>query len=150
MFQTIHPPTPQMTQSHKNKTLATFVATVFGSIGLHRFYLTGIKDVWGWLHLATLPICLLAYLLWRQDQQVAFLFGPLIISGLIACIESLVIGLTPDEKWDATYNAGSGRQSDSGWFVVLLVVLTLGVGAIALIGSIARTFDLLFTGGAYG
>jgi len=28
--------------------------------------------------------------------------------------------------------------------------LTLGVGAIALIGSIARTFDLLFTGGAYG
>ncbi|WP_061539300.1 NINE protein [Collimonas fungivorans] len=139
-----------MTQAHKNKTLATFVATVFGSIGLHRFYLRGSKDVWGWLHFATLPISLLAYLFLGQTQQTAFLFGPLIVSGLVACIESLVIGLTPDEKWDAQYNPGSGRQSDSSWFVVLLVVLTLGVGAIALIGAIARTFDLLFTGGAYG
>lgn len=139
-----------MTQPHKNKTFSTFVATVFGSIGLHRFYLKGIQDIWGWLHLAALPISVLAYLFWRQDQQVAFLFGPLIISGLIAFIESLVIGLTLDEKWDAKYNPGSGRQSDSSWFVVLLVVLTLGIGAIALIGAIARTFDLLFTGGAYG
>ncbi|WP_246542257.1 NINE protein [Collimonas antrihumi] len=150
MLQTFHSPTLPMTQAHKNKTLATFLATVFGSIGLHRFYLKGFQDIWGWLHLATLPISMIAYLLFRQNQQVAFLFGPLVVSGLIAVIESLVIGLTPDEKWDAQYNANSGRQSDSGWFVVLLVVLTLGVGAIALIGSIARTFDLLFTGGAYG
>ncbi|MEO6920803.1 MAG: NINE protein [Collimonas sp.] len=139
-----------MTPSHKNKTLATFTATVFGSIGLHRFYLKGPGDIWGWLHFATLPISLLAYSLLGKNQQVAFLFGPLIISGLIACLESLIIGLTPDEKWDAKYNADSGRQSDSSWFVILLVVLTLGVGAIALIGAIARTFDLLFTGGAYG
>jgi TM2 domain-containing membrane protein YozV len=150
MFQTFHSPILPMTRSHKNKTLATFTATVFGSIGLHRFYLKGLQDIWGWLHLATLPISMLAYLFFRQNQQVTFLFGPLIISGLIACIESLVIGLTPDEKWDAQYNADSGRQSDSSWFVVLLVVLTVGIGAIALIGSIARTFDLLFTGGAYG
>ncbi|AMP11002.1 TM2 domain protein [Collimonas arenae] len=139
-----------MTTSHKNKTCATFLATVFGSIGLHRFYLGGLKDKWGWLHLISLPLSLLAYLLWRQDQLVPFLFAPLVISGLVACIESLVIGLTPDEKWDAKYNAHSGKKSDSSWFVILLVVLTLGVGAIALIGAIARTFDLLFTGGAYG
>ncbi|AIY42797.1 putative transmembrane protein [Collimonas arenae] len=139
-----------MPLSHKNKTLATFTATVFGSIGLHRFYLKGPSDIWGWLHFATLPTSLLAYWLWGKDQQVAFLFAPLIISGLVACLESLIIGLTPDEKWDAKYNAHSGRQSDSSWFVILLVVLTLGVGAIALIGAIARTFDLLFTGGAYG
>ena len=104
----------------------------------------------GWLHLISFPLSLLAYLLWRQDQLVPFLFAPLVISGLVACIESLVIGLTPDEKWDAKYNAHSGKKSDSSWFVILLVVLTLGVGAIALIGAIARTFDLLFTGGAYG
>lgn len=139
-----------MTQAHKNKTFATFIATAFGSIGLHRFYLTGIKDIWGWLHFATLPISLAAYLLLRQNQQATFLFGPLIISGLIAFIESLVIGLTPDEKWDAKYNNLSGKQSDSSWLVILLAVLTLGGGAIALIGTIARTFDLLFTGGAYG
>ncbi|HWX04047.1 NINE protein [Collimonas sp.] len=139
-----------MTSSHKNKTLTTFLATVFGSIGLHRFYLKGSSDIWGWLHLASLPISLLAYWLWGKDQQLAFLFGPLIVSGLIAFLESLIIGLTPDEKWDAKYNANSGRQSDSSWFVILLVVLTLGIGAIGLIGAIARTFDLLYTGGAYG
>ncbi|MFC5473443.1 NINE protein [Paraherbaspirillum soli] len=139
-----------MTPAHKNKTLATFLATVFGSLGLHRFYLRGMKDYWAWLHFATLPLSLLAYFLWRQDQQIAFLFAPLVISGLIACLESLVIGLTPDEKWDPQYNANSGKKSDSSWFIVLLVVLTLGVGAIGLIGAIARTFDLLFTGGAYG
>jgi hypothetical protein len=150
MLPTIHSPNLQMTQTHKNKTLATFITTLFGSIGLHRFYLHGIKDIWGWLHFASLPISLFAYLLWGQDQQTVFLFGPLIISGLIAFIESLVTGLTPDETWDAKYNANSGRQSDSGWFVILLAVLTLGIGAIALIGAIARTFDLLFTGGAYG
>lgn len=139
-----------MTSNHKNKTLTTFLATVFGSIGLHRFYLKGFSDIWGWLHFASLPISLLAYWLWSKDQQAAFLFGPLIVSGLIAFLESLIIGLTPDEKWDAKYNADSGRQSDSSWFVVLLVVLTLGIGAIGLIGAIARTFDLMYTGGAYG
>ncbi|WP_395827227.1 NINE protein [Collimonas sp.] len=139
-----------MTTSHKNKTCATFLATAFGSIGLHRFYLAGLRDKWGWLHLISLPLSLLAYMAWRQDQLVPFLFAPLVISGLVACIESLVIGLTPDDKWDATYNPDSGKQSDSSWFVVLLVVLTLGIGAIALIGAIARTFDLLLTGGAYG
>jgi hypothetical protein len=33
---------------------------------------------------------------------------------------------------------------------VVLLVLTFGGGAIAVIAAIARTFDLLFTGGAYG
>ncbi|RYE78204.1 MAG: NINE protein, partial [Oxalobacteraceae bacterium] len=34
-------------QPHKNKTLATLLALLFGSIGLHRFYLYGRRDLWG-------------------------------------------------------------------------------------------------------
>ena len=67
-----------------------------------------------------------------------------------AFIEALVIGLTPDEKWDDAHNKDSGRKSDSGWILVVLLVLTFGGGAIAIIAAIARAFDLLFTGGAYG
>jgi hypothetical protein len=58
--------------------------------------------------------------------------------------------LTADEKWDATHNAKSGQQSDSGWPLAVLLVLAFGTGAIAVIAAIARTVDLLFTGGAYG
>lgn len=138
-----------MSVFHKNKTLTTFLASILGGVGAHRFYLFGKKDVWGWVHLASLP-CVL-FLIWLiPDQPLLFTAAPLVVSILAAFIEALVIGLTPDEKWDAEHNPSSGRQSVSGWPLAILLVLTLGVGAIAVIAAIARTFDLLFTGGAYG
>ena len=36
---------------HRSKTLATWLAFLTGSLGLHRFYLHGLRDAWGWLHL---------------------------------------------------------------------------------------------------
>ncbi|PUA20178.1 hypothetical protein [Glaciimonas sp. PCH181] len=138
-----------MTTAHKNKTFATFITTVFGSIGLHRFYLYGAKDMWGWLHFITLPLSLLALALWPEKQHI-FLFAPLLISALIAVLEALVTGLMPDEKWDALRNAGSGKKSDTTWAIAVILVFTVGLGATGLIAAIARTFDLLFTGGLYG
>ncbi|GIZ51404.1 hypothetical protein NCCP691_14180 [Noviherbaspirillum aridicola] len=113
--------------AHKNKTLATLLAAVLGGVGAHRFYLYGSRDKWAWLHVLLFPLSVFA-----------------------GFLEALVIGLTPDEKWDGQHNAASGRQSSSGWPLVLLLVLTYGGGAIALIAAIARVFDLLYTGGAYG
>lgn len=115
------------TTQHKNKTFATLLAAVFGGIGAHRFYLHGWKDFWAWVHIATLPVAIFA-----------------------GFIEALVIGLTPDEKWDAQHNRNSGKQSRTGWPIAVLLVLTFGVGATSLIAAIARAFDLLFTGGAFG
>ena len=34
----------------KSKTLATWLALALGSLGAHRFYLHGWRDVIGWLH----------------------------------------------------------------------------------------------------
>jgi hypothetical protein len=116
-----------MTAKHKNKTLATLLAFILGGLGLHRFYLYGKKDTWAWVHL--------------------FLFPFSVYAGFI---EALVIGLTPDEKWDAAHNPDSGRQSESGWPLAILLVLTVGLGAIAVIATMARTVDFLYTGGAYG
>lgn len=75
---------------------------------------------------------------------------PFVLSALVGLLSALVIGLTPDEKWDAAHNADSGRKSNSGWPLAVLLVLAFGSGAVGLIAAIARTFDLLFTGGAYG
>jgi len=134
---------------HKNKTLATLLATLLGGLGLHRFYLRGAKDPWAWAHLSSVPLSLIAIFIGTGQQQL-FLLAPLIVSMLAGFVEALVLGLMPDEKWDATYNPNSERQSKSDWPLALILVLTLGIGAIALIATIARTFDLLFTGGAYG
>lgn len=138
-----------MSRSHKNKAFATLLASVFGGLGLHRFYLFGKQDFWGWAHLLTLPISVLAYFAGtgRPLLVVGVFFVLSVLSGFV---EALVIGVTPDEKWDARHNPDSERQSDSGWPVALLLVLTMAVGATAAIATLARAFDLFFTGGAYG
>lgn len=138
-----------MTIRHKNKTFACFLAAVFGGFGLHRLYLHGWKDFAGWAHFATVPLSLI-WTFSRPEQALMFTALPFILSVLSGLVEALVIGLTADDKWDVKHNCGSGKQSSSGWTLAVLLVLTFGTGAIAAIAAIARTFDLLFTGGAYG
>lgn len=137
-------PTP-----HKNKTFTTFLAAVFGSLGVHRFYLYGRKDLFGWLHLLTVPVSLLAIELFKNVHPL-FAGMLFILSILCGFLEALVIGLTPDDKWDEKHNTASGKKSESHWILALLLVLTVGIGAMSLIALLARSFDLLFTGGAYG
>ena len=138
-----------MTASHKNKTFAALLALLFGGAGLHRFYLHGLRDRRGWLHAAAL---LLSGGLLAQDPSRALLVNtaPLVLSVLAACIETFVIGLMADEKWDAHYNATSGQQSDTSWMVAVLMVVNLGYGATLMLIALARSFDLLLTGGSYG
>jgi TM2 domain-containing membrane protein YozV len=137
-------PTP-----HKNKTFATLLAFLLGGIGAHRFYLRGSFDKLGLLHVASIPVAGLVYGL-MHDADWFFKVLPLIVSAIAGYIGALVIGTTPDEKWDAKYNAGSGKVSDTSWLVAVLLVLTTGFGATVVIGTMARLFDLLYTGGAYG
>ena len=134
---------------HKNKTMATFLALLLGSVGIHRFYLHGLKDRWGWLHAVSLP---LSALLLLSNPELPLLINtvPLVISLLSASIETFVLGLMPDEKWDVRYNPASGNASDSGWPVALMMVVNLFCGATLLLTVLARGFDLLLTGGAYG
>lgn len=134
---------------HKNKTTATALAFLLGGLGVHRFYLKGSVDRLGLLHVCCLPVAGMVYGLGRGPNPFWVLL-PILVSCIAGWIEALVIGLSPDEKWDARYNQGSGRASESNWVVVLIVILTTLVGATALIATISRMFDLLYTGGAYG
>jgi TM2 domain-containing membrane protein YozV len=134
---------------HKNKTLTTFLAIILGSLGAHRLYLGGARDRWLWLHLACLPLMAAAALLWPGANWF-YKILPLLLSCIASVIEALVIGLTPDEQWDARHNGATGQVSDSGWPIAALLVAGLMGGTIVLIGTMSRLFDLLYTGGSYG
>ncbi|NHZ89551.1 hypothetical protein F2P45_11070 [Massilia sp. CCM 8733] len=138
-----------MSTSHKNKAFASFLAVILGCLGAHRFYLRGSLDKLGLLHLASLPVAGLVYGL-APDANWFFQILPLVLSAIVGFIEALVIGLMPDEKFDAAFNAASGRQSRSTWVLALLLVCTMLVAASMGIATLARLFDLLYTGGSYG
>lgn len=135
--------------THKNKTAAALLALMMGFGGVHRVYLRGARDKWALLHMAGVLAVPLVSLLAPQANMF-YKFLPMIVSYLAGLLEGLVIGLMPDEKFDARYNAASGRRSDSNWPLALILVASVMVGATGLIATIARLFDLLYTGGAYG
>ena len=139
-----HQPMP-----HKNKTLAALLAALGGTLGLYRFYLAGPRDRWAWLHCAALPLSLLIYLL-INHLPLFFVAMPLIVSALAGLLACLVIGTTTDEKWDARFNPATATPTRSGWLLVLTLIFGLAIGAGLLILVIARSFDLILTGGLYG
>ena len=135
--------------THKNKTLTTFLAFLLGFAGVHRFYLHGLSDRWGWLHALSLPLTA-ALLSANPDLPLLVNTAPLVLSMLVASLETFVLGLMADEKWDTRYNPVSGRTSDSRWPIALMMVMNLFYGATLLLTVLARAFDLMLTGGAYG
>jgi hypothetical protein len=124
----------------KSKTLATWIAVIGGSMGLHRFYLHGFRDVWGWLF--PLPTLLGLYGVQRvldlgQDDQLSWALIPLAGCAMAAAmLTAIVYGLMADEKWDARYN-DEGPASHSGWTVVIGVIVALLIGAGVLMATIA-------------
>ena len=137
-----------MAAAHKNKTVATLLALLLGGFGIHRFYLKPGADRIGLLHLCCLPVTGILY--GAVKPHPFYIVLPLLVSYIVGFVEALVIGLTPDEKWDAQYNARSGQQTRSNWVLVLLLVITMLVATTVLIGTIARLSDVVYTGGAYG
>jgi hypothetical protein len=132
-----------MTQPHsgfKSKAIATWIALLGGAFGLHRFYLHGPRDAWGWLH--PLPALLGLHGVQRvqqfgQDDRLAWVLVPLLGLALAASmLTAIVYALTPDEKWNARYNP-VGRASRSGWAVVIGAALALLIGAGVLMATIA-------------
>ena len=123
-----------------SKLVATWLAVVGGSLGLHRFYLRGAADPWAWLHVLAGSVG--AWGFWRlrevgTDDRLGSVLVPLlgasVATGMLA---ALIAGLTPDERWDQRHDRPAG-SSRSGWMVVAGVVLALAVGATVTMATIA-------------
>ncbi|MCE9659134.1 MAG: hypothetical protein K8R60_11285 [Burkholderiales bacterium] len=129
----------------RSKTLATWLAVVGGSLGLHRFYLHGAGDLRAWLHPWPTLVGAYGFLRLRQlgtddllGSRLVPLLGAMIAIGMLA---ALVYGLTPAERWRARFGE---KGSATGWATVIGVVIALFVGATATMATIAYTAQRYF------
>ena len=132
----------------RSKTVTAALAFFFGSLGAHRFYLYGQRDMYGWLQL----ICTLAgipgVLLLVASERTSALGWVLAVPGAIslfaAFLAAIVYGLRPDEKWDTQFNPQTQQRSRSGWAVIFVVIFSLFIGAMLLMTALAVTFQTYF------
>jgi len=150
-----------------SKSLATWIALIGGSIGLHHFYLHGLRSRWGWLYPIPTIVGIVGAVRMRNlgiDDRLSWALVPwlgLTISVGMLC--AIVIGLTTDAKWARLY-AGDPSQPvvqatrdeddespppgmvHTGWVPVLGVILALMIGGGVLMGTIAfsveKSFDI--------
>jgi len=140
-----------------SKTLATWIALVGGSVGLHHLYLARRR----WLA-ALYPLPTLAGLVGAQrmrslgqDDVLSWLLIPwlgLTISAGMLC--AIVIGLTSDAKWARRFapEAATADPDDeeppgivrTGWGPVVGVILALMLGGGVLVGTIAFSVQKVF------
>jgi hypothetical protein len=124
----------------KSKALATWLALVAGSLGAHRVYLHGWRDRWAWLHPWPTLVGLVGAIRMRelgQDDRLAWLLIPILgVMLTVGALSAIVIGLTPDERWDARHNPGQPVHA-TRWAPVLGVITALLLGGAVLMGTIA-------------
>ena len=124
----------------RSKSLATWLAVIGGTLGLHRFYLYGWRDLPGWLYPLPTLLGLAGVQRMRafgQDDRVAWVLIPVLgLTISIAMLTAIVYGLTPDDKWAARHNPGQPPQP-TGWTPVLGVIVALLLGASVLMGTVA-------------
>jgi hypothetical protein len=132
---------------YRSKPLATWIAVIAGTLGAHRFYLHGLRDLPGWLF--PLPTLLGLVGVFRmhnlgQDDRVAWLLIPLLgVMISLAMLMAIVYGLTSDEKWHQRYNTGLPARA-TGWAPVLGVIAALLIGATVLMGTVAFSGQRFF------
>jgi hypothetical protein len=131
----------------RSKTLATWIAIIGGSLGLHRFYLHGLRDLPGWLHPLPTLIGLIGVMRMQslgQDDQLAWVLIPWLGCTISAAmLAAIVYGLTSDDAWNARFNP-EHPEARSGWAAVIGVVVALLVGACVLMATIAFSAQRYF------
>ncbi|KQW43445.1 MULTISPECIES: hypothetical protein [unclassified Roseateles] len=131
----------------RHKAAATWLALLGGTLGLHRFYLHGLKDPWGWAYPVPTLLGLVGVLRMNQlgqDDRLAWALIPWLGVSLVAALLSgIVYGLMQDERWNARFNAGRPASS-GGWAAVIGVVLCLLFGGTALMATIAFSAQRYF------
>ncbi|MGC9162683.1 MAG: TM2 domain-containing protein [Thiomonas sp.] len=136
--------------SFKNRFVAAVLAMFTGALGGHRFYLHGGRDPWAWAHALLFAAGLLGlyrFVLLGQDDPLTWALLAVFVAVVIAvAVQTLVIGLTADDKWDARWNAGESRRSANGWGPVMVVIFTLFMTVGSLTGGLAYVLQRFFGG----
>ncbi len=135
----------------KNKTLATWLSFLGGPLGLHRFYMFGLRDSWGWL--MTILTFLGLYGFERADTMglddpLSWFLVPILgITIATSAINALYWGLMSADNWNSQFNPSIDSQDAIGrtnWLTVIALVLSMMVGTTALLSSLAYGFQRYF------
>lgn len=135
----------------KNKTLATWLAFLGGPLGLHRFYLYKLHDLWGWLY--WIPTALGLYGVQRVqvaglDDHWSWVLIPLLGFSLAAsALTAIIYGLMLPEKWNSKFNPNLAVDAPAGqtnWITVGALIFALLVGTGTLMASLAFSFQRYF------
>jgi hypothetical protein len=135
----------------KNKTLATWLSIGTGPLGLHRFYMFGWRDSWGWV-MALLS--LLGVYGFERVQSMGlddplswFLLPVLGLTMAASALNALYWGLMSQAEWNGHYNPLADPEHTAGrtnWFTVIALVLSMIIGTTALLSSLAYGFQRYF------
>jgi hypothetical protein len=148
-----------------SKSLATWIAVIGGSVGLHHFYLHGWRSRLGWLYPIPTAVGFIGAVRMRDlsvDDHLSWALIPWLgLTISIGMLCAIVIGLTTDAKWARKYAGDPSlpmvratRDEDdespppgmvrTGWAPVLGVILALMIGGGVLMGTIAFTVEKAF------
>jgi hypothetical protein len=134
-------------RGYRSKTVAAWLALLFGSLGVHRLYLRGLGDKLAWCYPLPTLVGLAGVLRMRtlgQDDRLSWPLIPLL--GFMLSLGmgvAIVLALTPDEKWDARHNPGHA-VTPTGWGPVIAAIIALAVGGAVLMGTIAFSGEKFF------
>ena len=131
----------------RSKVIATWLAILGGSVGLHRFYLRGPTDRLAWLHVVAALIGGYGFLRlrdWGIDDWLGSALVPLLgLSIAAAMLAAIVFGLMPGDQWRAKFG-GTGAAGQTTWATVTGAALALALGATAAVAAIAFAVQRFF------
>lgn len=139
-----------MNSSFRSKLMFCALGLFFPGTGLNCFYLRGIKNFWAWAQFFALISGVLGFWLLQLNTSSSGAAWFLLILGFIAIeaswLSTIVFGLRPDEKWDQQFNADTknNEKTESGWPVVITIILSLILGAGVMMTFLAIGFEQFF------
>ena len=131
--------------------MAAWLSIGTGTLGLHRFYMFGWRDAWGWT--MVLMSLLGAYGFERaqtmglDDPLSWFLLPVLGLTIAASALQALYWGLMSQTNWNSLYNPLADAEDRAGrtnWFTIIALVLSMMVGTTAMLSSLAYGFQRYF------
>lgn len=130
-----------------SKTRYAWTLLILGSTGLPRLARHGWSDPIGWLWFSAFSLGGWGFLRLRRwgldDPWGSYLVPLLGLAISAAMLMTVVVALTPDEKW-AQGHHGSAEGESTRWGPVLAAIAALFVGSTALIATIAYASQQIF------
>ncbi len=131
--------------------MAAWLAVLLGVFGVHRLYLHGWRDPWGWLFPLPTLLGLVGFFRMRNlgvDDTVGWLLVPLLgVMVAVAMLSAIVYALMPAEKWAHRFG-GSGEDASATASIrigaVLAAIVALLLGGAALMATIAFSAQKFF------